>query len=88
MDKEQYQEWKSHPLTKKFHQFLRDKRQSLMEEWAEGLYQNQSLEQGALLNSAAMGQAQCLLDLAELEDDFIGNFYRQQMKGSQDVHGD
>jgi len=88
MDKEQYQDWKNHPLTKKYLQFLQDKRQELMEDWAEGKYSLQTTEQSALKTSEAMGRAQCLQDLVELEDDYIGNFYRQQTKGNQDVHED
>ena len=85
MDKEDYQEWAGLPLTRQFHQFLRDKRQVLMEEWAEGAFQQQTMEQAAILNSAAMAQAQCLLDLVELEDDYIGNFYRKSNEATGDI---
>ena len=82
MDKEEYLEWRNNPLTKKFHQFLRDKRQDLMEGWAEGNYNLPTSDQAARENSAAMARAQCLLELAELEDDFISDFYRQPTKGN------
>ena len=83
MDREEYAEWKSNPLTTKFHQFLRDKRKELMESWADGNFSHPNMEQAAVLNAAAMGRAQCLAELADLEDDFISNFYRH--KGSDDV---
>lgn len=88
INKEAYLEWKHLPETKLFHQFLKDKRQALMEEWAEGQFQQQTMEQSAVLNSAAMAQAQCLLDLVELADDYISDFYRQKTKGSEDVRAD
>ena len=37
MTKEEYLEWKHHPLTKQFHQYLKDYRQQLAEKWAKGV---------------------------------------------------
>lgn len=86
MTKEEYEEWRHNPLTIKFHQFLRDKRLELLEGWAEGVYDLPSTEQSIRENSAAMARAQCLLELAELPDDYVSGFYRQSTKGSTDVH--
>lgn len=81
MDSEQYQQWKDHPLTVLFHQFLRDYRLSLMESWAAGaLHGEESL--------LAMGRCQQVLDLTELADNYISEFYRQTTKGSEHVPED
>ena len=36
MDKEQFQEWKGHPLTVEFLNYLRDNQTVLMRRWASG----------------------------------------------------
>jgi hypothetical protein len=80
MDKEQYQEWKDHPLTKQFHRYLLDYRQAVMEKWAQGKYPPESPE-------ALMAVARCQMadELATLEDDWIAEFYRtnQVKEGAQ-----
>ena len=76
MNKEDYIEWKGLPLTKSFHKFLLDYRQSLMEAWADGQFSLQAMEASLLKNTEAMAKCQCYHDLANLEADFIENFYK------------
>jgi hypothetical protein len=81
MNVEQFQQWRHDPLTVLFHKYLTDYRQSLMERWAAGKLQEPE-------STMAMGQCQMLLELTSLDDDTIGNFYRQQPKeGSDDAPG-
>jgi hypothetical protein len=57
----------------KFHQFLRDYRLSLMEQWAAGALRDKE-------EMLAMGRCHLALDLVELSDEFISEFYRQPPK--------
>ena len=88
MTKEEWLEWKHHPLTVKYHRYLLDYRQKLMENWAAGSYSQGTMEQMSLLNLQAMSKALLLQDLAELDDDFVSEFYRQERKGSDDAGED
>jgi hypothetical protein len=76
MSKEEYQQWKDHPLTKQFHQYLRDYRQTLMDKWAQGGYHPSSPE-------ALMAVARCQMaeEIVTLDDDWIANFYRNNQTG-------
>ena len=71
MSKEEYQQWKDHPLTQQFHQYLRDYRQTLMEKWAQGGYQPTSPE-----SLMAVARCQMADEIATLDDDWIAEFYR------------
>ena len=71
MDKEEYQEWKEHPLTKKFHKYLADYRQALMDKWAQGALSPNSPE-----SLMAVARCQMADEIATLEDDSIAEFYR------------
>ena len=71
MTKEEYEQWKHHPLTQQFHQFLKDYRQSLMEQWATGQFSMS--ETGR--NTEMVARAQCLHDLAEMDAEAISQFY-------------
>jgi hypothetical protein len=74
MNSEEYQQWASDPLTVKFHQFLRDYRQGLMETWATGNYVSDTH------NAQQIGRAMMLMALCDLADDAISEFYRQPPK--------
>jgi hypothetical protein len=88
MDKEDYQEWGQHPLTRQFHQFLMDYRQKLMEDWAMGAYNNQSMEVSSMQNQQMLGRSMMLQELCNLADDAISEFYRENRKGGSDVSAD
>jgi len=73
MTKEEYQQWKDHPLTKQFHQYLRDYRQTLMEKWAQGGYHPSSPD-----GLMAVARCQMADEIATLDDDSIDEFYRKE----------
>lgn len=87
MDKNQYQEWSSHPLTKLYHRFLLDYRQKLMEDWAAGNYNHPSVEKSAMHNSTMLGRAVMLQELNDLAEDAISEFYSENRKGDSDASG-
>ena len=68
MTKDQAQEWRQHPLTQKYHQFLLDHRAALMEAWAQG-------SMGQSEQMAAQAKCQLLDALVTMDDDWIANFY-------------
>lgn len=80
MNAEEYAEWRDDRRTVLYLQFLRDYRQSLMEQWAAGGLQD---KEGLL----ALGRCQLADDLAGLDADYIQEFYRQR-KGSEHVGED
>jgi hypothetical protein len=86
MDKAEYEEWKHHPLTKQFHQFLLDYRKKLMEDWAEGSFSNPDLTAGALRNSEAVARCQVYKDLVELDAGYISEFYSKGTANEQYHH--
>ena len=86
MTKEDYEQWKHHPLTEAFHQFLRDRRASIMEQWAEGRFCLQEPMAAALTNQDASTRCQVLNELVELDSDFISQFYSKG--GGEDVRKD
>ena len=71
MSKEEYQQWKDHPLTKQFHQYLRDYRQTLMAKWAAGGYHPNNPE-----SLMAVARCQMADEIVTLDDDWIAEFYR------------
>jgi hypothetical protein len=78
MTKEQFQEWEAIPLTKQFQQFLKDYRAYLMDRWAKGLTQDSQAQE--------MAKCQLLEQLANLDDDAIYEFYKENQKeGAPDV---
>lgn len=83
MTKDEYEQWKHHPLTEKFHQFLCDYRQGLMNRWAEGEFSLPDLQAAAVKNLEAMAKCQCYKDLVELDADFISQWYSKGESGAQ-----
>jgi hypothetical protein len=77
MSKEDYQQWKDHPLTQRFHQYLRDYRQAVMEKWAQGDYLPDNPE-----TLMAVARCQMADELADLADDWIADFYCTNQVGS------
>lgn len=49
MDKEQFQEWKGHPLTVEFLNYLKDNQMLLMEQWGSGMAMDPWAQPKALL---------------------------------------
>lgn len=80
MSKEEYQQWKHHPLTQSFHQYLKDYRKAVMESWAQGrLSQSDQI--------AAVARCQMADEIMTLDDDSIANFYAAN-KGESHVTKD
>lgn len=75
MTKDEYEQWKHHPLTEKFHQFLRDYRQQLMERWAMGEFSLPGADAYLTRNTEMVARAQCLRDIAEMDAGAISQFY-------------
>ena len=71
MTKDEYQLWVNHPLTVKFHQYLKDYRASLMNKWAAGGFDETN-------NLMAIARAQQADEIVNLDDDSIANFYNSQ----------
>lgn len=80
MNVDEYQRWKNDPLTVKFHQYLTDYRQDLMERWAAGSLREPD-------STMAIARCQMAEELVALSDEFISEFYRQT-KGSEHVGED
>ena len=64
-NKEAFLEWKAHPLTKTFQDFLRDNQTKLAQQWAAGTEMSQAQQAKALL----MGE------LSDLEWSDYAGFY-------------
>lgn len=69
--KDEYQLWKDHPTTVKFHQYLIDYRDQLMNKWASGGFDETN-------NLMAIARAQQADEIVNLEDDAILEFYNSQ----------
>lgn len=68
---DQFQAWKAQPATRRVLQYLRDYRESLKEEWAEGRVKPEALEE-------CQAKCQVLKDLAELDFSTIEQFYTSE----------
>ena len=84
--KEQYGEWKHHPATQFFLQFLADRKNDLtsycMDGWLKstGEFEAQgSVNKGRILE---------LLDISELTHDMIVNFYKERDSATEIVEDD
>lgn len=75
MSKEEYQQWKDHPLTQQFHQFLADYRKKWMEQWASG-------DLTGLEATQMSERCQMAAELISLPDDWIDEFYRDNKQGA------
>ncbi|MDE2099598.1 MAG: hypothetical protein KGL39_20265 [Patescibacteria group bacterium] len=74
--KEQYQEWRHHPVSKVFLQFLRDKQEFLkaaaLEQWVGGS------DSFVSCNQTVRGQIIELGEIAELPFEAIEEFYKEK----------
>jgi len=71
VNKEEFQSWELHPQTQQFFKFLMDYRQTLMEKWANGELVGEN-------EIAFKARAQQAYEFANLADDAIQEFYKQQ----------
>lgn len=65
--KEQWEEWRVHPVSLEFRQFLKRARLGLMEQWAAGQFQQESRDSILILNAAALGELRAYERLEELD---------------------
>ena len=68
VSREQFQEWRHHPVTEAVNKYLRDFRALMMEQWAAG----------DDMGPVEQKQAQQLGDLAELQYDALVEFYEPE----------
>ena len=76
---DQFLRWKEHHLTQAFHQFLKDRVQTLAMQWAE-----RSVPSDHPSMTAAQVQAETLGDLASMTIDDIREFYG--LEGANNEH--
>jgi hypothetical protein len=60
-------EWKQHPFTQRFFNYLRLLRESAKEDWAREQFVGANLEEWALTNAKAIGAVGALRELGEIE---------------------
>lgn len=65
--REEYLEWLRHPVTQAYRQFLRTRLQESKDMWAEGCFTRESVEGTVQLNANALGRAEILARLIDLE---------------------
>jgi hypothetical protein len=66
--KEDFEEWKSQPMTQIFfHHLLGEWKESLQDQWSSGLFSRETLEETAVANLQAVAQARLLSELSELD---------------------
>lgn len=77
---EEWQEWKTHPMTVEWFKFLKALREEVKEEWANSLYVGDGPDETLQRNSYALGQVKLLdaLDKATVEEITEKNYeYRE-----------
>ena len=77
MTKEEFQDWKAHPQTQQFLQFLKDYQKWVEVKWLEQVKTRSNLktQENSLLDEGMRAKLECLNDIVELEADFIVDFY-------------
>ena len=81
LDNVEYSEWIDHPVTKKFHKYLEDYRQNLMERWAEGRLQDE-------LNLLSIARCQMADEIISLNASDIAEFYKSIKQGESNASKD
>lgn len=72
-EREQWEGWLAHPVTQAYREWLRQWREQIKEQWAEGHYPAQELE--------ARCKCQVLKDMSEMDYEV----YEKFMRGESDV---
>lgn len=75
--KEAIAEWRSHPVTEAFRRHLLSRRQSLMEDWAAGVFQADTEAATHALSAAAVGEAQALQRLHNFDADDLREVWKE-----------
>jgi hypothetical protein len=66
-----FQGWRSQEVTQEMFKLLRAWRQALMEQWAVGVFQGETVEATALANASAIGEINLLTKLIEIDAEQI-----------------
>lgn len=64
---QEFNEWRSHPITTQLFQYLKEKRLALMELWATGGIAGPTIEETAIRNAAAQGAVSVLEEIGTLD---------------------
>lgn len=67
----EWEEWKLHPVTKRFHQFLLYQLAELQKQWVEGNFTSDTSDATAQINARSIGKAQNLVDIIELSSEIL-----------------
>lgn len=67
--KEEFHQWRAHPVTSLLFNFLDSRREELKEMWASGNFSAPSLDEMAIRNAAAQGASSILSDILNLDSD-------------------
>ena len=83
---EEYLDWQAHPVTKAFRRLLREARQGLMEQWAEGSLQSADPNETQAASLQALGQLKIYRNLEELDyEQFTASFDRGDIPQAKSV---
>lgn len=67
----EWEEWKLHPVTKRFQQFLKEQLEELQQQWVEGNFTSDTSDATAQINARSIGKAQNLVDIIELSSEIL-----------------
>lgn len=68
LDKDQFQAWLDHPVTRDLFNFLRSKRDGLKEMWAGGGFAAPSIEEMVIRDAAAQSACSILQEILTLDE--------------------
>ena len=69
--KDQVEEWRSHPMTQRYRKYLLSRRLSLMEAWAQGNLSEDSEFRDSVMMAAALRECQVLWELYSLDEESL-----------------
>jgi hypothetical protein len=72
INKEELEEWLTHPVTQEVKRTLKVWQQVLMEQWASGAFTDMSQFGTAILNAKAIGQFEALARVLDISLDQLG----------------
>ena len=64
---DEFRDWRQHPFTQRFFQFLSLRREQNKEDWAKGMHEGENLQDWALKNAKALGGVAVIDALIDLE---------------------
>jgi hypothetical protein len=68
LQKEEFRQWKEHPVTKQLFGYLWGKREELKEVWATGGLSAPTIEELAIRNASAVGAVSVLEEILSVDD--------------------